>query len=310
MSAAFTDYSPVQRPTTAALGHTLLTAEDETDLAKRIEAGRYAVHLLATGEHHGATVEELEWLVADGDIARDTFIQSNLRLALSTARKFRSRGYTEDDVIQDAYHGLVKAVDRFDHAKGFKFSTYAVWWIRESVLSGIRAAGFVKQPEVLWNQIVKVRATKLRLIDETGDIPTVADLAAETGLSERDVNRAINEDRTITSLQSLLSEELTLGEVLPDAEATEALDAVETSIDRVTLCHRVAETLAQLDATDAEIVRARFGLDGNPPRQINDVAERLGVTRQTVRMREQRAMIALRSHGLRSALEPFRETVD
>jgi RNA polymerase primary sigma factor len=250
---------------------------------------------------------ELEWLAADGSVAREVFIQSNLRLALATSRKFRTRGHTEDDVIQDAYHGLVKAVDRFDYTKGFKFSTYAVWWIRESILTGLRGTGFVRHPEVLWNQIVKVRAVRLRLLDETGTMPTDAAIAAACGFSVREVARCVHADRRVTSLQTPVGEhDMTLGDLISDDAAAEVFDAVEDGVDRKAMCGIVSAALAGLDPSVAAVVLARYGLDGRAPRSLSVVAEELGLHRQTVRHREQTGLYALRHPDVASRLREYR----
>lgn len=201
------------------LDHRLLTATGEVELAQRMEAGLYAQHLLDTATHSDtstdARVGELEWLVTDGRCARAEFIEQNLRLALATARKYRGRGFSEEDLRQDAFHGLVRAVDRFDYKKGFKFSTYAVWWIRESLLTGIREAGTVKHPEALWNQIVKVRTAKMQVLDHTGDTATPEQIAAVAKVSPREVARCLRSDMPVSSLQLPVGEGLALFERPP-----------------------------------------------------------------------------------------------
>lgn len=299
---AASDPTPATRD---MLAHALLTAHDEVTLAKRMETGVYAAHLLTTGDHPGITDAELQWLVSDGQAARALFIESNLRLAMSTARRYRKRGLTEDDVIQDAYHGLVKAVDRFDYTKGFKFSTFAVWWIRESIFTGIREAGVIKHPEVLFNNISKIRAVRARLTEETGSDPTIEALAAEVGLPESMVQRCLREDRPVASLQFLIGEDYALGDSLPDEAASERLVAVEDAADRTSMVALLTATLARLPEADAAIVRARFGLDGREPRGVSQVAAELGISRQTVRMKEQRALARLRHPQTRSSLAPF-----
>lgn len=294
-----------------ALDHRLLTAEEEVEVAQRIEAGLYAAHLLETGTHPGVLVEELEWLVNDGVAARTMFITSNLRLAKSTARKFIKRGFTEEDVVQDAYIGLVKAVERFDYTRGFKFSTYAVWWIRESLQIGCRESAFVKHPEGLWNQIVKVRAVRLRLLDETGAEPSTTQLAEACELTEMDVLRCFASERLTTSLQTPLGEDgVTLGELVGDDEAPLALGAVEDAYDRDLLDRVVAAALASVkDPLVLHIIKARFGLDGQPPRSLGKLAAELGMTRQQIRHREQKGLKALRAPEFSDCFEAYRNTV-
>lgn len=302
-----------------ALGHDVLTREEQIDLAIRIEAGLYAAHLLETGAATDATEDELRWLVTDGEAARQLFIESNLRLALSTSRKFRHRGISEDDVVQDAYHGLVKAVDKFDHTKGFMFSTYAVWWIRESIHTGIRQAQFVKHPEIRFHQITKVAAVRTRLLDQIGRLPTPSEIVAEIDrqrettpgkrsarITEADVVRCLNEMVSVTSLQVPIGEDLTLGELISDEDATSALVAVERFEDRRLLISALGDALGQLPETDAAILRARFGLDGKPPRSVNRVSEELSLSRQTVRNHEQRALRRLKHPAYRQILDEFR----
>lgn len=286
------------------LDHGLLSAGDEVELAKRIEAGLYAQHLLDTGKQTGKNAAELEWLAADGRAARAQFIEQNLRLALATARKFRGRGFSEEDLRQDAYHGLVKAVDRFDYAKGFKFSTYAVWWIRESILTGIRDSGSVKHPEALWNQIIKVRAAKMQVLDETGDTATVEQIAAVAKVSPREVARCLRSDLPVSSLQLPVGEGLALHDVLRDDDAVLELGAVEYREDHTRLADTLTALIADLDDDLKAVLVPRFGLDGSGPRTLTAVAAELGLNRQTVRVREQRAMATLSHHA--PVLDDFR----
>lgn len=291
------------------LDHALLSAGDETVLAMRIEAGLWARHLLTTNTFDqktstGPTVEELEWLAMDGENARREFIEQNLRLAVSTARKFRGRGFSDEDVKQDAYQGLVKAVDRFDYRRGFKFSTYAVWWIRESILSGIRDSGFVKHPEALWNQIVKVRAAKMSVLDHTGDTATIEEIATKAEVSVREVNRCLRSDVPVSSLQLPIGEDLALGDVLRDDDAVHALVDVEYRHDHDRLATIMQTLLSGLDEPEQHVLVARYGLDGSGHRSLTAVAAELGLNRQTVRVREQRALSTLAQAS--ADLEPYR----
>ena len=291
---------------TTGLGHHLLSADDEVMLAVRMEAGLYAAHLLATDKRLGEKVEELEWLAADGQEARRQFIEQNLRLAVSTSRKYRGRGFTEEDLHQDAYQGLVRAVDRFDHTKGFKFSTYAVWWIRESILSGIRSSGFIKHPEALWNQIVKVRGAKMQILDETGDKATPQQIAGVCGLSLREVQKGLRADVPVSSLSTPIGEDLTLGDLFPDDEAELVLGGVEYHHDHDQLAVLVTSLLFELCEPEREVLWVRYGLDGSGPRTLTAAAAELGLNRQTVRTREQRALAELQSCGRLAQLEPYR----
>lgn len=296
----------------SGLDHALLSATDEVALAKRMEAGLYAQHLLDTTSHAeldantnmDADVAELQWLAADGRAARIEFIEQNLRLALATARKFRGRGFSEEDLRQDAYHGLVKAVDRFDYSKGFKFSTYAVWWIRESILTGIRDSGAVKHPEALWNQIIKVRAAKMQVLDETGDTATIDQIAAVAQVSPREVERCLRSDLPVSSLQIPVGEGLALNDVLRDDDAFLALDAVEHREDHTRLSGHLCNLLGHLDDDLKAVVVARYGFDGAGARNLTAVAAELGLNRQTVRVREQKAMTLLSQES--AALDSFR----
>lgn len=306
----------VEAPT-SGLAHVLLSAEDEVSLSMRIEAGLCAAHVLdlrttagvVRGKGSTATIEELEWLAADGVEARRAFIEKNLRLAVSTARKFRTRGFTEEDVRQDAYQGLVKAVDRFDHRLGYKFSTYAVWWIRESILTGIRFSGFVKHPEALWNQMMKVRAVRLQIMDETGDRATPAQIAVAAKMTLRDVLRCLHTDISMTSLSAPVGEDITLGELVSDDEPEVALMAVEDRFDLSRLATLLGEALVSVEVADRAVLTARYGLDGQGPRTLTAVAAELGLNRQTVRVREQRALNQLLAAS-RDRLEPFRCLVE
>lgn len=278
------------------LSHALLSAEDEQDLAKRVEVGLWAAHLLSSGTPttSGATDEELRWLAADGVAARDEFISSNYRLALSTARKYRNRGFSDEDLAQDAYAGLVRAVDRFDYAKGFRFSTMAVWWIREALHSGIRDAGFIKHPEVLFNNMVKVRAVKLRLVDELGRTPTVAEIAEQAEMKVKDVTRCLRVDQPISSLHTPVAEDLAVGDLIMDPDADAVLSNVEDRVDTARLRRLIDECLSTMDPMDADILSARFGLDGKGTRSLRQVAEELDLPARKVRTREHAVMAMLR----------------
>lgn len=282
---------------TNRLAHRLLTAEEEVDLANRIEVGLYAQHLIESGVvRDDVTPEELEWLADDGQAAYSEFIHSNLRLVLSQARKFRSRTHSEEDCVQDGYAGLIKGVQRYDHTKGFRFSTYGVWWIREGILTGLRGAETIRPPENLYNQMIKVRAVRLRLLSETGREPSPEDIAAELpGMEVKTVLRCFKLDRPVHSLYLTLADNMTLGDIIDDPEASQALTSVEDRIDHSLWSRVLQQQMALLHDIDIQIIVLRFGMDGKAPRSLVATANELGMTRQQVRVREQKVLKFLRN---------------
>ena len=247
----------------------LLTAHDEVTLAKRIEAGRAAAERMAQAQPDA----DDDLVATDGIAAKNHFIEANLRLALSMANKARVPGHVDrQDVIQDAMIGLEIAVDRFDWRRGYKFSTYATWWIRRSIQQGLEnTASTVRVPS---HKVSELRST-LAMNPDLEELPPTLQTAARF--------------RSMDSLDRELIDAVTVGDVVPSGDATP--DETMLSLTDSTAAH---ELVAQLDGTTRAMVIARFGLDGSEPQTYTAIADARGVSAEAVRRRILRALDALR----------------
>ena len=287
-----------------ALNHRILTAVEERDLAQRIEAGLMAQHLLTTTNATIATrvtvgkldvtVEELEWIARDGTEARNLFTLANLRLASATARPFRYRYPTPDDATQAAHEGLLKAVARFDYRRGIKFSTFAMWWIRESLLAGLPHSELVTLPDRLYHDMVKVRMARSVLRDRYDRAPTVRELAAETGLDADVIEHTLAHERPVSSLDVPWNDDgLTLGDMLTDENDGDDFDHVEALVNRTQFTQHVETVLQDFDESDRLVITGLFGLDGRPERHVNALTKEPRQSRLTINQRRDRALAAL-----------------
>ncbi|MBK9696940.1 MAG: sigma-70 family RNA polymerase sigma factor [Propionibacteriaceae bacterium] len=279
----------------------LLNAAEEVELAKQIEAGLYARALLegtlseAEADMHRVTAsrEELEELVEIGDAAMQRFITANLRLVVSVARKYGRAQMPLLDLVQEGNTGLIRAVEKFDFAKGFKFSTYATWWVRQSISRGIAQQGrIVRLPVHVAEQVNQVSAVRRTLERRHGREPELVEIADELGLTEQQVVDLIRlsrdhvsldapvEENGDTALGDLLARELSPGpdEVVLDAEDRARLDAM----------------LGSLDERSADVVRRRYGLMDGRQAKLADIAAIWGITAERVRQIERHAITKLR----------------
>lgn len=280
----------------------LLTAEQEVILAKQIEAGLYAQALLegtVDDDQRGlaavdATTDELRELVAAGESALQRFITANLRLVVSVARKYGRAQMPLLDLVQEGNTGLIRAVEKFDYTKGFKFSTYATWWVRQSISRGIAQQGrIVRLPVHVAEQVNQVSATRRTLERRLGREPELVEIADELGLEvdviidlmrlSRDhvsLDAPVEEDGD-TALGDLLARELSPGpdEVVMDAEDRARLDTL----------------LSTLDDRSADVVRRRYGLLDGRQAKLSDIAAVWGITAERVRQIERHAIAKLRS---------------
>ena len=272
----------------------LLTKDEEVELARTIERGREAEARLARGRVRSeATIGRLRAEVAAGSRARDRFVLANLRLVISIAKKYQGQGLTLLDLVQEGNIGLMRAVDLFDWRKGFKFSTYATWWIRQAITRGIADRGrLIRIPVHLGDQVRKVRATERRLFQETGDEPAPAAIAEELHLPVEEVERLLDLDPgDPVSLQTPIGEDGELGElVAEDADDGPAEIALE-GLSR----EAVARALSELSEQERHVLTLRFGLDGAGARSLRLAAKDLGVSAERVRQIEQRALSRLRA---------------
>ena len=275
-------------------GHALLTKDDEARLAKLIEAGADARRQLR--DLNGlarARRRALCRTVRAGDDARHRFVEANLRLVVSIAKKYQASGVPFPDLVQDGNLGLIRAVAKFDWRKGFKFSTYATWWIRQSIQRGIAStAHTIRLPIQATDQLLRARKTWARLEAELRRTPTLGEVAAELELPEHDVSVILRRGIDPVSLSEPLSagSDTELADVVADRSAASPVEAAATAL----LPREVAKLLAPLPAREREILTLRFGLDGGEPRSLEEVGRHFHLTRERIRQLQARAMCKLR----------------
>jgi RNA polymerase primary sigma factor len=285
----------------------LLTGEQEVTLAKRIEAGVQATERLAT--ETGLSDEQREGLQAvatDGELARRQLTEANLRLVVSIAKRYVGRGMALLDLVQEGNLGLIRAVEKFDYTKGFKFSTYATWWIRQAITRAIAdQARTIRIPVHMVETMNKVLRVQRQMLQELGREPTVEEVAAKVELTPdrvRDIQRISLEP---VSLETPVGEEddSSLGDFVEDPSAI----APATAAERARLVADIEEALEELNDREREVVRLRFGLDDGQVRTLEEVGKEFGVTRERIRQIESKTLAKLRhptrSQRLRDYLE-------
>ncbi|MEC3914552.1 sigma-70 family RNA polymerase sigma factor [Nocardia sp. CDC153] len=272
----------------------LLTAADEVELAKRIEAGLYAQHLLETSKRlSAAKKKDLAILVREGQAARQHLLEANLRLVVSLAKRYTGRGMPLLDLIQEGNLGLIRAMEKFDYTKGFKFSTYATWWIRQAITRGMAdQSRTIRLPVHLVEQVNKLARIKRELHQQLGREATDAELARESGIPVDKIADLLDHSRDPVSLDMPVGndEEAPLGDFIEDSEATSAESAVIAG-----LLHRdVRSVLATLDEREQQVIRLRYGLDDGQPRTLDQIGKLFGLSRERVRQIEREVMSKLR----------------
>jgi RNA polymerase sigma factor (sigma-70 family) len=272
----------------------LLTKDDEARLAQEAEAGRDArAELAANGVHNPSRARELRRVIRTGDAAVETFVNANLRLVVSIAKRYQGSDLPLLDLVQEGNLGLIHAVEKFDWRKGFKFSTYATWWIRQAITRGIANGGRTIRLPVhasdLLNQALKSRA---RLEAQLGRRPSVSELAADLEVSTEKIVDILHHAATPGSLSEPLGHDsdAELGDVLEDRGAVSPPEAAVAAL----LPGEVARMLVTLDDREREIIRLRFGLDRGDPHTLEEVGLCFGLTRERIRQIEARAMSKLR----------------
>jgi len=276
----------------------LLSAEEEVELAKRIEAGVYAAELL---RRHDAGEEkitaklrrELAVVAADGLAAKDHMLRANLRLVVSVAKKFGNRGVPLGDVIQEGNVGLVRAVEKFDYAKGFKFSTYAMWWIRQAIGRGLpELARTIRLPVHVNEEVAKVARARRDLLQKLGRAPETEEIAEVTGLEPARVIELGRIGRDPVSLDSPVGDEgdTNFGDLLVDTAGV----TTESAVEHNDMVDRLNELIDRLPDREALIVRMRFGLYDGRAHTLDEVGKHLGLTRERIRQLEKLALAKLR----------------
>jgi RNA polymerase nonessential primary-like sigma factor len=282
-----------------AIGTTkLLTAEEEVDLAKKIEAGLYARHVLDTGKYKGKPLSrglrsDLETLAREGQAAKDHLVRANLRLVVSVAKRYGRSGMPFLDLIQEGNLGLIRAVEKFDYARGFKFSTYATWWIRQAITRALADhSRTIRLPVHLVEQINKMIRVRRELSTMLGREPELDELAAELELSPAKVQVLLDHDREPVSLDVAVGDqgESLFGDFIEDVEATDAVDVVGFAM----MQQRVAGALSELDERERNILRMRFGFVDGEPHTLDEIGVVFGLSRERIRQLEKNGLAKLR----------------
>jgi RNA polymerase sigma factor (sigma-70 family) len=283
----------------------LLDAAKEVELSKAIEAGLYAAQLLATDRlPAGAERSELEQLVVEGERAKDLFIRANLRLVVSIARRYVRSGMPMLDLIQEGNTGLVRAVEKFDYERGYKFSTYATWWIRQAISRAIaQQERTVRLPVHLVEDVNRMRNVIRQLTREMGAEPQPEQVADALGVSVERVNELKRWSQDTVSLDTPVGDDgdTNLGDLVADSDEPSPEDVVLSGLER----QRIESLLNHLDDRSAGIMRARYGLEDGREHSLTEVASRFSLSRERIRQLEIQALGRLRelarAEGLQAA---------
>jgi RNA polymerase primary sigma factor len=286
----------------------LLTAQEEVSLAQRIEKGVFAEEKMSKepGKSTDEQVRELRWEIIDGHRAKRHLVEANLRLVVSIAKRYVGRGMAFLDLIQEGNLGLIRAVEKFDYAKGFKFSTYATWWIRQAITRAIAdQARTIRIPVHMVETINKLARIQRQLLQDLGREPTSDEIAQQMEISTEKVREIQKISQEPVSLETPIGEEEDshLGDFIEDSEAVVPLEKASFRL----LQEQLESVLHTLDARSREVIRLRFGLDDGQPRTLEEVGKRFGVTRERIRQIESKTLSKLRhpsrSQKLRDYLE-------
>jgi RNA polymerase primary sigma factor len=286
----------------------LLTAEEEVDLAKRIEAGLFASEKIQTpGKKIAEKLRrELEAIERDGQIAKRKLVEANLRLVVSIAKRYVGRGMLFLDLIQEGNLGLIRAVEKFDYTKGYKFSTYATWWIRQAITRAIAdQARTIRIPVHMVETINKLIRIQRQLLQDLGREPTPEEIAHEMDLTPDKVREILKVSQEPVSLETPIGEEEDshLGDFIEDSDAVVPIDAASF----ILLQEQLDSVLHTLSEREKKVIQLRFGLTDGHPRTLEEVGREFGVTRERIRQIESKTLSKLRhpsrSQKLRDYLE-------
>jgi RNA polymerase sigma factor (sigma-70 family) len=287
--------------------HALLTKDDEARLGQAMEAGRVARDRVGASVDKGHALSkteqfELRQQVQVGRDATEEFLNANLRLVVSIAKKYQPSGVPLLDLIQDGNLGLMRAVEKFDWRKGFKFSTYASWWIRQAITRGIVDTGrTIRLPSHIADRLLRRQRASGQLEVTLGRRPTRTELAAELDLSEEQLVQVLGCAAEPLSLSESWRDSAELGDFVEDGSAPSPVEAAEAAL----LVRETTKLLGPLDEREREVLRLRYGLDRGDPRTLKQVGEHFDLSHERIRQIESEAMSKLRHPSLNSGVREF-----
>ena len=283
----------------------LLNAELEVELATRMEAGLFAEEKLATEKKIEKKLKrELEWIVEDGKRAKNHLLEANLRLVVSLAKRYTGRGMLFLDLIQEGNLGLIRAVEKFDYTKGFKFSTYATWWIRQAITRAMAdQARTIRIPVHMVEVINKLARVQRQMLQDLGREPTPEELAKELDMTPEKVVEVQKYGREPISLHTPLGEEgdSEFGDLIEDSEAVKPEESVTFTI----LQEQLMQVLGGLTQREADVIKARYGLTDGQPKTLDEIGKVHGVTRERIRQIESKTMSKLRHPSRSQSLRDY-----
>ncbi|MFD5427441.1 RNA polymerase sigma factor [Streptomyces sp. NPDC127084] len=283
----------------------LLTAAEEVELARRVEAGLFAEEKLArTPDLDTELALDLDRLVVMGRMAKRRLIEANLRLVVSVAKRYVGRGLTMLDLVQEGNLGLIRAVEKFDYARGYKFSTYATWWIRQAMSRALAdQARTIRVPVHVVELINRVIRVQRRLLQERGYEPTPEEVAAQLDLSPERVGEVLRLAQEPVSLHAPVGEEddVALGDLIEDGDATSPVESAAFLLLR----QHLEAVLSTLGERERKVVQLRYGLDDGRPRTLEEIGRIFGVTRERIRQIESKTLSKLRDHTFADQLRGY-----